>query len=364
MIYITFCELNSARLLGVKKKIQAQIQVFEKYYQKVYYTQYSGKMFSLVLDDEVIEKEVALSWADCMNFLISWIKKYKISRTYMRNIPIKKCMIDFFEKQKQMGIKFVLEIVTYPYNFWFQNNTDLSCLEDSYYRQQMYQYVNRVVTYTSHKQIFDIPCINLQNGVELTHHPVRKIRNKDEKIVLIAVAAMHPWHGYERVIEGMKNYYEQGGKREIVLKLIGEGLEIPEYKRLTRKYGLDEHVEFHGRLDGKALDEQYNLSDIAIGVLGGYKVGLEETASIKLREYCARGIPFVHGDIDLGFTDEEDFTLKVENNSQPLNMQHVIDFYDRVVESENMISEMRQIAEQKFTWDVLLKPVIEYFEMV
>ena len=177
---------------------------------------------------------------------------------------------------------------------------------------------------------------------------------------------MKPWHGYERILEGMYLYYKADGNCDLRLKMIGSGPEEQYYKELVNRYDLKSHVEFLGviRADEKEkFDRQFNLSDIAVGSLGMYKAGYEEGSPIKGAEYCARGIPFICGYHDLRFPQGWQYMLNVPNNSEPIDMDRVIDFYEKVTLKKDYKKIMRKYAEDYLTWDGVMEPVIEYLQV-
>lgn len=63
---------------------------------------------------------------------------------------------------------------------------------------------------------------------------------------MIAVAGLAKWHGYDRILRGMGEYYKEGEKREVQFHIVGEGSPIEEYKRIVEKYEIAEHVTFNG----------------------------------------------------------------------------------------------------------------------
>ena len=177
---------------------------------------------------------------------------------------------------------------------------------------------------------------------------------------------MQSWQGYERFIEGIYLYYKNGAKYNIKFKMIGSGPEENYYKELVKKYQLQSQVEFLGQIElseKKRMDEQYNLSDIAVGTLGVYKqMGTNEGSPIKGAEYCARGLPFICGYRDLRFPPDWEFILNVPNNSEPIDINHIIDFYEKVTSKEHYKQSMRDYAIKYLTWDKIMEPVIEYFK--
>ena len=91
----------------------------------------------------------------------------------------------------------------------------------------------------------------------------------------------------------MGEYYKNGGTREAVFHLVGDGSELPLYKKLVEEYGLERRVRFYGFLSGEPLSQVYNRADIAVSCLGMYRKGMDRESSLKSREYSARGLPII-----------------------------------------------------------------------
>ncbi|MCM1231004.1 MAG: glycosyltransferase [Ruminococcus flavefaciens] len=357
MIYITY-RINMISLPGVLKKIRAQCRVFKQVFGSAYYTLYNGHMLHLFDEDRLIEKEAAITNKECYEIIIAWMVKYKISKSYIRYQLSDRWFLYFLQKQKELGVKSVLEFPTVPYD----NNSNWLLCEDIYCREHLHEYIKYCTTYCNFDEVFQIPCTVLVNGVDMDKQREKKIRKKDGTIVLLAVAEFSKWHGYERVMQGMHDYYAGGGEKNIILNFVGndERREARYYRQLVREYQLHEHVCFCGELLGEELDEIYNNSDIAIGSLGFYKMKYENGSPIKLREYCARGIPFIYGYDDISFNENDYYAYKISNDETPVDIRKVIEFYNDMYDGRNFAHDMRQYASSHLTWDSILKPVIEY----
>lgn len=357
MLYITYCDLTNIALIGIRKKIIAQVSAFRRVFGRIYYTCYAGQMLYLMNGEEIVEKEVAVARRDCNQILCRWIEEYNISRTYIRYNLANMWFLNLLRFQKEKQIKTVLEIPTYPYD---GEEWRKKVAEDDYYRVQMCQYIDCCTTYSNVEKIFDIPCISLINGVDIAEHPIKSSVHKNtDDIVLLAVATMRREHGYERIIQGMREYYQRGRKREIYFNLVGDGPQIPYYKHLVKKFKLEKYVLFHGFLYGKELDKVYDDSDIGIGALGLYKSGIYEGTGIKAVEYCIRGLPIIMSD-DYGFQNKY-FVLKVSNDDTFISMDSVIDFYGSI-QNKNYIIDCHNYAADNYSWDKVLEPVIEYLK--
>ena len=357
MLYMCYINLNKDNNVGVRKKIKAQCRVFEKAFGTAYYTIFAGQTIYLLLQDRIVDSGFAITKQMCNDITLEWVRKYDIKRVYIRYAFSDIWFLDFLSELKKRDIKAVLEFPTIPYD------GERGCpvpMEDRYYRERLCQYVDCCTTYADYKTVFNIPCISLTNGVDMKEHKAKQYREKDGRIILAAVAAMGKWHGYERVIQGMHEYYSHGGKVNIIFNLVGNGGQLAYYNRLVNEYKLCEHVLFCGHLEGENLNAIYDNSDIAVGSLGLYKTGIQSAAPIKLREYCARGIPFIYGYDDFSFKDRIYFGYQVPNDSRPIDLERVIEFYNRLYDGKDFIQEMRQYASQNLTWDKILQPVIDY----
>jgi len=360
MLYITYCDLSKTNLMGIRKKVIAQIAAFKKIFARVYYTCYAGQMLYLLNGEELVEKEVAATRKDCNQILCNWITKYNIDRAYIRYNLTDRYFLHFLQFLKEKSVKTVLEIPTYPYDAELRK--DYTKMEDIYYREQLREYVDRIATYSNDRDIWGVACINLKNGIDIEGIPINTKKRKEKNTInLIAVSSMAAWHGYERILEGMYQYYKENRTYKVLLRFIGEGGEENYYKSLVEKYNLQPFVMFCGKMTGKELDEKFELSDMAVGSLGMYKTGINEGNPIKGAEYCARGIPFICGYKDTRFSQEQQFVMHVSNDKEAIDIEAVIDFYERIASQKDYPQIMRAYAEKYLTWDSIMKPVIDYY---
>ena len=357
MIYITYVDLSDISYYGITKKIMSQIKILQKKFGKVYYTTYRGQMIYLIEGEIIIDKEVAIT-RERVNAIISdWLDKYKIQRTYIRYGFSNKWFLKFLKLQKEKKIKSVLEIPTYPYdgevkNGWLK-------MEDNYYRDSLFQYVDYIATNSEADTILGISCIRLLNGVDIEKNPLCLKKKEEKKINLIGVSSMAIWHGYERILEGIFNYYNDSGDYKFFFKIVGNGPEEEKYRYLIEKYDLESSVKFYGILGGEELNREYETSDIAVSSLGLYKTGIKEVTPIKGAEYCARGIPFICGYYDMRFPPNMQYIMTVSNSPEPVNMHRVIAFYENITSQDGYHEEMRRYALNNFTWESIMSPIIE-----
>lgn len=364
MLYVT-CTSDIHSFSGVKKKVFAQARVFSKRVSKCYCVDHYYGMAFFWSNGEIIEKCNAISQKDYYNICLEWINNHCDTEVYIRyGSPATLWLIEFLKILYKRKIKIVIEFPTYPYEQQFSSwRRDNILFEDRLFRGQMKQYIDYGVTYDPETMIFGIPVIELQNGIDSNEHLVKKVRKKDNEIVLIAVASMIMVHGYERIIKGMKEYYQKCGDYKIYFRLVGDDStqECEYYKRLVNEYSLGEYITFYGEVIGGQLDQLYDSSDIGIGPLGLYKINNIGGGPIKTREYCIRGLPFIYGYEENGFNGNEEYVLKVSNDDSPIDMNEVIKLYERTCGRQDIIDTMRNYAENNCSWSRLLEPVCSYF---
>ncbi|MCI9336276.1 MAG: glycosyltransferase [Lachnospiraceae bacterium] len=359
--YLVNENINISGYIGVKTKILSQASVFAKHFPRVLIAYYANGIAYLCDMEIVIEKKLALSRVECFAVFLNWMSIYQCKWVYIRClIPASRIYIDFLKKMHEKGVKAVLEYPTYPYEGEIQDEAVLR--EDRFYRDEIKKYISLVTVYSLVPNIYGINAHVLQNGVRVEDNPVRSIKKKSNKIIMLAVANFYFHHGYERVLEGMRNYYQNKHEYEIYFDMIGEGSERRYYEYLVKKYSLQKYVSFLGIQSGGSLDNYYNRADIGVAPLGLHKCNTVYSAPIKTREYCVRGIPFIYGYSDIGFTGDEPFVIRISNDSVPLDMDVVIALYERTVGRVDLVHDMRKLAEEKFTWDVLLRQVIGYLK--
>lgn len=359
MFYIVNEDINACGNVGVKKKIYAQTSVFKKHFTKCLIAYYAYGIAYLLEGEHVIEKEMALSRQSCFDCYCCWMKKYNCHWAYMRCvIPATYSYLGFLKEIRKMNIRLVLEYPTYPYEG--EINSDEILREDREYRGQIGKYVFMATTYAKKETVHGIHTIALQNGIDAKEHAVRNVREKRKQINLLTVAGFSAYLGYERVLEALYFYYRSSDEYRFKFYMVGDGYEKRKYKYMVKEYGLEQYVDFCGIKTGKDLDWYYDNADIGIAPLGMYKVQINEATPLKTREYCSRGLPFVYGYEDDGFTGQEAYVCKIPNCEEPLDMNEVIALYERTVGNKNIIYDMRRYAEENFSWDILLKDVIKY----
>lgn len=264
-----------------------------------------------------------------------------------------------FRKLHRHGIVMFLEIPSFPYDCEYKTTlrTILPIYTERLCRKSLARYVDRIVTFSGHDRIWNRPTIRISNGIDLDKIPVKHADTKNPSALnLIGVAGLMFWHGFDRVIEGLHEYYKIPRSVEVRFNIVGGKSDseiLKELKNKTSEYGLDEYVVFHGEKSGEALDKLFDQNDVAIGSLGCHRIHNVNVRPLKNREYAARGIPFVYAVNDGDFTDKH-YVLRISADESPVRIQDIIDFY---FSDSFDPADIRRSIEDTLSWHTQMQTV-------
>ena len=214
------------------------------------------------------------------------------------------------------------------------------------------------------EEYLDRPFLNIDNGIDISLIPSRRnVEKIDNKIHLLGVASMSEWHGYERIIIGLAAWKSKKAE-EYVIDLVGDEGDgsLSRWKDLTRNLGLENQVLFHGRMTGDKLTEMYNRATVGLSSLALYKIGFQTGSVLKLREYMARGLPFIYAHNDPHMIEDFPWCLHIPNDDSAVNMEYVDEFVSRIKGESDLPERMRKYAKEKMTWEHQFKKIFDRIE--
>lgn len=365
-------DINNPEVIGLANKMFAQKEAFIENGVEVDLIYYEGGAV-IFNGKDISTSDNQNKWSRRIN---NYIRSYDIiikngniaslDFIYIRYPLSTPFFIQFLKRIKKINntIIIIIEIPSYPYDLEKKTLRQKVFLWlDKWCNPLLKKFVDRIVTYSSYDKIFGIPSFSTDNnGIDINTIKLRDFKAcSNDSIYLIGVAGLSRWHGYDRVIEGLSDYYEQVDIRiKVYFVIVGEGPELAFLMELTTNKKLHDFVTFVGKKEGKELDELFKISDIAIGSLGLHRLKISKGSTLKVREYCARGIPFVIGYEDVGFKLPFKFLLKVSAEDVSLNINDVVSFYFKVyTRHPNYALEMRQYASNHLTWKSKISPIVK-----
>jgi glycosyltransferase involved in cell wall biosynthesis len=204
------------------------------------------------------------------------------------------------------------------------------------------------------------PHLTIGNGFDAKSVPLKKTRSFDNnELHLLCVAKVGRWHGLDRILKGLAIY---SGTPRVILHIAGNGSELSYLKKLANDLSITNQVVFHGFLTGNALNDLFDQCHIAVGSLGIHRIGLKEASTLKAREYCARGIPFIYGIPDLDFPEEFPFILHFPADDSPIDVEKVLAFAITISRDSDHPQKMRCYAEEHLDWSVKMKKLKDFLD--
>jgi glycosyltransferase involved in cell wall biosynthesis len=286
-------------------------------------------------------------------------KQYEVF--YIRHLPAHPIFLTLLQKAKQHNpsIKIIIELPTWPYDEEVKGITaQLAAILDRTCREKMSDYTDYFVHFGPETEIWGIPTLRITNGIEVRKKTARQL--KDQKNGMLRLLAVGNWNhtlGIDRLLQGLSMYHKMGKKA--TLRIVGQGTAIDTLKRLVQELGMEAIVSFLPPCTGSEYDRLFDEADIAIGKLYIPVKGLAATSSLRHRDYCARGIPFVLAGRDSDISENWPFALHLPQNSAPINIAEIQDFYDKIkVNYPDYQAQMRDFALENLDWAGKIKGII------
>lgn len=348
LLYVSF-ENSENRASGVNKKILGQIQAFktEGYAVDMVARYQNGIVFYNADSSPEIMIVKGSRRISLCNWTAQNANSYEIA--YIRFQFFCPFVLKMVKSLHKANVQTIMEIPTYPYNTELKTQGLRGWLKrmiDGTFRRACAKYIDRFAAPLYGNAIMGVPCLEIRNGIDVDEIPAKKNQEDDGKIHLLAVAMMAPWHGYDRLIEGLHNYYSNGGKKDFVLHLVGQGIASEGYHTLIEKYNLFSHVIEHGKLHGTELNEMYDIADIGIGSLGVHRTVIKKTNTLKIMEYMAKGIPVICEHGECGIPKESPYRLTVSDDENPIDINEVFGFYEEIYEKRDKDKVIKDIRNE------------------
>jgi len=324
---------------GISKKIHYQVKALKKCGLDVELCSYDvaadgrrcWKVDNRVIADLGTGLPAKLKRRIDYSTIVQYVKENKIEFVYMRSDHnANPFTISMVKSMKRGGAKVVMEIPTYPYDQeYVSRKMKMKLLVDRLFRHSLAKQLDGIVTFSNASRIFGKDTIRISNGIDFDAIPLKEHQNDTSKeLHLIAVAEIHYWHGYDRLIKGLAEYYRTNSDYKVYFHLVGVfagEMEKSTCMTIVKENHLEPYVVYHGAKHGEELDELFERCDFAIGSLGRHRSGITYIKTLKNREYAARGFSFIYSETDEDF-DAKPYVLKAPADESPIDIRKIVRF--------------------------------------
>ncbi len=359
-LYIAAVDSENPKEIGVINKIYGQINAFKNLNieMDISHLKDNYVVFKKNISTNKVGKPSNYKFHDYL------LKKYKNELREYDFVYIRFSRGDFkyynlIKYLSKNNVKVVVEIPTYPYRQQYSYSNPKHAIYgglDILIWKLIRKYIFRISVTNDNKEIEGIRCINISNGIDLGKLPLVKTVNNKDNINLVGIANLSKWHGYDRVIKGLYNYYENkyNNKSQVNFYIIGEGREKQNLMELTEKLELNSVVKFLGVKSGNDLDNVLNEMHIGVSSLALFRAGGGHDP-IKTKEFLGRGLPVVLGYEDKVVNMNLPYVIKVPEDESIINIEYLVKLYE-----DNLFDrdEIRKYAEKNLSWDVQMEKII------
>jgi glycosyltransferase involved in cell wall biosynthesis len=300
-------------------------------------------------------------FSDLMKAASEALYRVPVDVLYLRYMPTFPSALKTVRQLKTNGGKLVVEYPTFPvaqenYRFFFRRKvfryTD-GVMEKIHPMVDLYTLIGEDGGGTLRGR----PAMNIVNGVD-ARLPMHAPRTADPAVRLLALASMSGWHGYDRILRSLAAYQGDIDVRIEFAGGDGDG-SLAKWRLLTDELHLQDRVTFHGPLYGETLEELITACDLGVGSLGMFRYGLQQGMTLKVREFMARGLPFISAVFDPALPDGRGFFLQVINDETPIEMAEIVSFARQVKADAALPNAMREYAEQHLSWHSMMAKIFE-----
>ena len=353
---------------GISKKISYQLEAFKANGHEAHlcYMDENGSK-RRIADDTVIAdygngKKGKILKRTEFGSIVDYAITQHIDFVYIRsNHNANPFTINMVKRMKKAGMKVVMEIPTYPYDQeYFNKSMRRQLIQDKLFRNMFARQLDAIVTFSEEDYIFGQQTIRISNGIDFNSVRMKKkSHHPDNELHLIGVAEIHRWHGFDRVIQGLAEYYTKPRDLKVYFHVVGyffSPVEEDEITGIIKKHHLEPYIILYGKKHGKELDEIFDQCDFGIGSLGRHRVGIDHIKTLKNREYAARGIPFIYSETDTDF-DNRPYVLKMPAGETAIHIEDIISFYRQLTITPQQIRDSIEDLSWKHQMEKVVKTV-------
>lgn len=357
-LFVTSLELNENE--GIYKKIYAEASAIGKKVGNCFLVTQKGAG-ALIVNTSTGEKEE--SNMPVLKFAKRWIVQKSTQLLYIRLMVPSFDLISLMKEAQKRKTKVYYEIPTYPY-YGEQYKASRKkyraiakiCI-DACFSPLIKHYADSIVVIRSNSRIkLHKKMVEITNGVKTDNIKSRKYNiQKDNVFRMVTVGTLYPYHGYDRVLAGLKECGENIDGIPVEFHVIGASQTINELKEYAHKLGL-ERVFFHGMKTTEELNIMYDEFDIGLGCLALHRRNADIDTTLKIIEYYCRGVPVVTSGKS-PYIEDDCVTITIPDGEDAIDIRQIYNMWKNIDKSK--LIGLSENAKKVFSWDYIMKQLIK-----
>lgn len=376
ILYITRYPLS--QVFSLKAKFDGQIKAFENLGYDVSYFAYDDKYYYLInKDNKKVVSNVFATKTGLYHHFFAYVILYKSvikvlkeghygkgDFVYMRSMPTEWYGQKMNSLLKSKSITIIKEIPTYIKGGKEKPRFIIRIFKTLFkiFGKDKYTDLYTLIGDPSNGTYNGKPAINIENGVSVSSVAPRTPVFHDG-INMLAIASVAYWHGYDRVVEGLRAFANRSDLKFYIVGPDGDG-SLERIKQKVKEYGLEHIVHIAGPMYGNELNTMVNNCDLAFASLAIFRKKITTASALKNREYMSRGIPFVYASSDPVLDEHPSpYTYNISNDETPVDIGSVLEFAHTLPNNEIIIKEMRDYASRYMTWEAQFVKMFDFLKI-
>ncbi len=294
---------------------------------------------------------------------ISLIRKKNYDVLYIRLMIPGPSLLRLMSIARKKGVKVFYEIPTYPY-YAEQIRTSRKKYRalakiaiDAFFSPFVYRLCSYMPVIKSNSGIKMKPqMVEITNGAKVDDIKAKAYPSScDKAFRMVTVGTLYPYHGYDRVLKGLKACNEKVDGKNVEFHVIGNSDTINDLKAFSKELGL-ERVFFHGTKTTEELNEMFESFDVGLGCLALHRRNADIDTTLKIIEYYCRGVPVVTSGISPLDKVSPDYTIHVVDNETPINIARIVKAYEEI--DQKKLQTLSTMAKRIFDWNYIMKDLM------
>ena len=191
--------------------------------------------------------------------------------------------------------------------------------------------------------------------------PARPAIKRGRRFMVGYLGVIGQQEGIEYLLEAARYIREELHRDDIFWGIVGGGPHLEALRKQSHEMGLDEVVEFTGRVPDETLLDYLNTADVCVNS-DEYNAMNDKSTMNKILEYMALGKPIVQFDLTEGRYSAREASLYAEPN----NARDMADKIIQLLEDEPLRQRMSQYGRQRIvnelSWEHTSKALLEGYE--
>lgn len=167
--------------------------------------------------------------------------------------------------------------------------------------------------------------------------------------------------GIEYLLEAARYVRDEMHRDDIFWGIVGGGPHLEALRRMSSEMGLDDIVEFTGRVPDRKLLEYLNTADLCVNS-DEYNEMNDKSTMNKILEYMALGKPIVQFDLTEGRYSAQDASLYARPNDHRDLAAKIVELLDDEPRRKAMGEFGRRRVIEELSWEHTSKALLEAYD--